>query len=98
MIKKLARTLGVSADELLFDEHEGVAAARVVDKELLAQFEALLQMDAHEQEAINQLNLRDFWLYSWRFFSGAYRLCHAWARTRLHQCTKGALPCGERRM
>jgi transcriptional regulator with XRE-family HTH domain len=39
VIKNLAITLGVSTDELIFDNDERVAASRILDKELLHQFE-----------------------------------------------------------
>src|SRR5574341_1036493 len=38
VIKKMALTLGVSADELLFEEADGVAHRTIRDKELLDQF------------------------------------------------------------
>ena len=39
VIKNIARTLGISADELIFDEHERVAAAKILDRKLLEQFD-----------------------------------------------------------
>lgn len=55
VIKNIATTLGVSADELIFEENEGVASARIVDRELLAQFEELSKMDPRDQEAVKTI-------------------------------------------
>lgn len=52
VIKNIARTLGISADELLFDEGEGVAAKRIMDKKLLEQFEMVSQLKTRDREAI----------------------------------------------
>ena len=55
VIKNIAKTLGVSADELIFDEGEGVAAAKIVDRKLLEQFELISSMDLHDQYAIKTI-------------------------------------------
>jgi len=52
VIKNMSRTLGVSADELIFDENEKVASTRILDRKLLEQFEALATMSPHDQEAV----------------------------------------------
>jgi len=52
VIKNIAKTLGVSADELLFDEGEGVAANRIMDKKLLEQFEMVAKLKPRDREAI----------------------------------------------
>ena len=52
VIKNIAKSLGVSADELLFDEGEGVAANRIMDKKLLEQFEMVSQLKSRDREAI----------------------------------------------
>ncbi len=52
VIKNIARTLAVSADELLFDEGEGVAANRIMDKKLLEQFEMVSRLNPHDQDTI----------------------------------------------
>lgn len=52
VIKNIAKTLGISADELLFDEGEGVAANKIMDKKLLEQFEMVSQLKSHDKEAI----------------------------------------------
>ena len=55
VIQNITRTLGISADELIFDEHEGVASAKLFDKKLLEQFERLSKMNSHDQEAIKTI-------------------------------------------
>ncbi len=52
VIKNMAKTLGVSSDELIFDENEGVASARILDRKLLEQFEMLSKMNPHDKEAV----------------------------------------------
>ena len=52
VIKNIARTLGISADELLFDKGEGVADKRIMDKKLLEQFEMVSKLKPHDKEAI----------------------------------------------
>lgn len=52
VIKNIAKTLGVSTDELIFDEGEGIASARVVDRELLEQFEMISRLNSHDKDAI----------------------------------------------
>ncbi len=39
VIKNIARTLGVSADELVFNDNERGAAAKILDRKLLEHFE-----------------------------------------------------------
>lgn len=51
-IKKLSLTLGVSADELIFDKNEQIAAGKILDKDLLEQFEIISHMTAHDLDAI----------------------------------------------
>lgn len=55
VIKNIAKTLGVSADELIFDEPEGVASGRILDRELLEQFELVSRMNPHDKEAIKTI-------------------------------------------
>lgn len=52
IIKNMAKTLGISSDELIFDESEGVASTRILDSKLLEQFEILSKMNLHDKEAI----------------------------------------------
>ncbi len=55
VIKNIAKTLGVSADELIFDENETVPATKILDRRLLEQFEMLSRMDPHDQEAVKTI-------------------------------------------
>jgi transcriptional regulator with XRE-family HTH domain len=55
VIKNIARTLGVSADELIFDEEERVAAARILDRKLLEQFEQISKLNPRDQEAVKTI-------------------------------------------
>jgi transcriptional regulator with XRE-family HTH domain len=52
VIKNIARTLGVSADELIFDKNERVAAAKILDRRLLEQFELISRLSPHDKEAV----------------------------------------------
>lgn len=52
VIKNIAKTLGISADELIFDEGEGVASDKILDRKLLEQFEMISMMGLHDQYAI----------------------------------------------
>jgi len=52
VIKNIAKTLGISADELLFDKGEDVAATRIMDRRLLAQFESVSRLSAKDKEAV----------------------------------------------
>jgi len=55
IIKNIAKTLGVSADELIFDEKEGVAFVKILDKKLLEQFEVISNLNPHDKEAIKTI-------------------------------------------
>lgn len=55
VIKNIARTLGVSADELIFDENERVAAAKILDRKLLEQFEQISKLNPHDKEAVKTI-------------------------------------------
>jgi transcriptional regulator with XRE-family HTH domain len=52
---RLARALGVSLDELAFDQGSGVAASKILDRELLEQFEAVSRLDEEERTAVKKL-------------------------------------------
>ncbi len=52
VIKNIAKTLGISADELIFDKGEGVPDTRIMDKKLLEQFEMVAKLKPHDKEAI----------------------------------------------
>jgi transcriptional regulator with XRE-family HTH domain len=55
IIKNIARSLGVSADELIFDEEERVAAAKILDRRLLEQFEVISTLRPHDKDAIKTI-------------------------------------------
>jgi transcriptional regulator with XRE-family HTH domain len=55
VIKNIAKTLAISADELIFDEGEQVIKRKVQDKELLAQFEQLERLSPHDKEALKTI-------------------------------------------
>jgi len=55
VIKNIARTLGVSADELIFDEDERFEAARILDRKLLEQFELVSKLNPLDKEAIKTI-------------------------------------------
>lgn len=52
VIKNMSRVLGVSSDELIFDEREGVASTKILDRKLLEQFESLAKLNPKDQEAV----------------------------------------------
>jgi transcriptional regulator with XRE-family HTH domain len=55
VIAKLARVLGVSSDELVFEQGKGVASARILDRELLEQFEAISGLERDDLDAIKKV-------------------------------------------
>ena len=55
VIAKLARTLGVSSDELIFEEGKGVASARLFDRELLERFEVVSHLGQDDRDAIKRV-------------------------------------------
>ena len=55
VIKNISRTLGVTTDELIFDENEGVANNKIMDRQLLEQFEVVSAMRQHEKNAIKTI-------------------------------------------
>lgn len=55
VIKNIARNLGISADELIFDKNERVAAAKILDRKLLEQFELVSKLSSHDKEAIKTI-------------------------------------------
>jgi transcriptional regulator with XRE-family HTH domain len=52
VIKNIAKTLSVSADELIFDEGEGIVASKIKDRELLEQFEQISMLTPQDKEAL----------------------------------------------
>jgi len=55
IIAKLAKALGVSIDELVFDKATGVAASKIMDRELLEQFEMVCSLKDEEREAVKKI-------------------------------------------
>lgn len=55
VVTKLAMALGASIDELVFDKATGVAASKIVDRELLEQFEMVCSLADEEKEAVKKL-------------------------------------------
>lgn len=55
VIKNIARTLGISADELIFDEAERVAAAKILDRKLLEQFEMVSKLSPSDKNAVKTI-------------------------------------------
>lgn len=55
VLKRMAKVLGVSLDYLVFDEKEGVAAARLADKELLEQFEKLMRLSEEDKQTVRNV-------------------------------------------
>jgi transcriptional regulator with XRE-family HTH domain len=55
VVVRLARSLGVSIDELAFDKGAGIAATRLMDRELLEQFELLSALDEDERQAVKRI-------------------------------------------
>jgi len=55
VITRLAKALGVSIDELVFDKAKGIAASRLMDRELLEQFEMVSSLDEDEREAVKKI-------------------------------------------
>lgn len=55
VITKLARALGVSIDELVFDKSMGIAAGKLMDRELLEQFEMISTLEEDEREAVKKI-------------------------------------------
>ena len=55
VIKNIAISLGVSADELIFDEAEGAVPGKLLDKKLLEQFVLIAKMSPHDKEAVKTI-------------------------------------------
>ena len=55
VITRLAKSLGVSIDELVFDKEKGIAATKIMDRELLEQFEMVSALDEDEREAVKKI-------------------------------------------
>ncbi len=55
VVTRLAKALGVSIDELVFDKDKGIAASKLMDRELLEQFEMVSALDEDEREAVKKI-------------------------------------------
>ena len=55
VLKRLARALGISIDELVFDKASGVASDKLMDSELLEQFEMISNLDDEEKRAVKKI-------------------------------------------
>lgn len=55
VITRLAKTLGISIDELVFDKDKGIAASRLMDRELLEQFEMISVLEEGEKQAVKKI-------------------------------------------
>lgn len=55
VIIKLAKSLGVSIDEMVFDKATGVAAGKIMDRELLEQFETVSSMGEDEKYVVKRM-------------------------------------------
>ena len=54
-IVRLVKALGVSIDELAFGKMTGVAINRIIDRELLEQFEQISTLDEEEKAAVKKI-------------------------------------------
>jgi len=55
VVMRLVRALGVSIDELAFDKIRGVAAGKIIDRELLEQFEMISGLEEEEKSAVKKI-------------------------------------------
>jgi len=55
VVTRLARALGVSLDELAFDKVTGVAVSKLMDREILEQFEMVSALDEEERQAVKKI-------------------------------------------
>lgn len=55
VVTRLAKSLGVSIDELVFDKEKGIAASKLMDRELLEQFEMIAALDEDERDAVKKI-------------------------------------------
>ncbi|MCX5901418.1 MAG: helix-turn-helix transcriptional regulator [Proteobacteria bacterium] len=52
---RIVKALGVSIDELAFGKMTGVAVNRIIDRELLEQFEQISSLDEEEKAAVKKI-------------------------------------------
>ncbi len=55
VIIKLAKALGVSIDEMVFDKATGVAKSKLMDRDLLEQFEVISTLDEEDRQAVKRI-------------------------------------------
>ncbi len=55
VVTRLAQSLGVSLDELVFDKATGIAAGKLMDRELLEQFEMISTLEEEERQAVKRI-------------------------------------------
>jgi len=55
VITRLAKALGISIDELVFDKDKGIAASKLMDRELLEQFEMISILEEEERQAVKKI-------------------------------------------
>lgn len=55
VIRRLAKAVGVSIDELVFDKNTGIAASKLMDRELLEQFEMISVLEEDERQAVKKI-------------------------------------------
>jgi len=55
VITRLAKALGISIDELVFDKDKGIAAGKLMDRELLEQFEMISILGEEERQAVKKI-------------------------------------------
>ena len=55
VIKNIAISLGVTTDDLIFDEGEGAVPGKVLDRKLLEHFELISKMNPRDKEALKTI-------------------------------------------
>ena len=55
VITRLGQALGVSIDEMVFDHSAGIAAGKLLDRELLEQFEMISALEEDERQAVKKI-------------------------------------------
>lgn len=55
VVVKLVKALGVSIDEIVFDKNTGVAASKIMDRELLEQFETIAGMEEEGKKIVKEV-------------------------------------------
>ena len=54
-IIRLVRAIGVSIDEMVFDKTTAIASNKIIDRELLEQFEMISYMDEEERNLVKKM-------------------------------------------